>query len=274
MTTVRAVKDPEPDPKEGKSRAKSGVAFPYWDLDSSIEVARVIHERAGGSCDLPQLATLLGYSGISNGSFRTRVAAAKMFGVIESTDDNKLRVSSRGRSVVAPVTVADGSKARVEAFMAVDLFKKVFDRFNGTTLPENIGLRNLLQNEYQVVPDRIAPTVRILLDSADQAGLFQMAGNRTRMVMPVGTAPAASPPAPPPVQHQTPHNDHHRHGGSGGSGGSGGGGDVGIDPAILGLLRRLPPGGTPLSKQRRDALIAAFTATVGFIYPDADDGTQ
>ena len=101
-----------------------------------------MHERAGGVCDNAQLATMLGYSGVSNGSFRTRVTSAKMNGLIEDTDDRKLRVSARGRRVVAPITPVDGRNARVEAFLAVDLFKRVFDRYNGTTLPEQVGLRN------------------------------------------------------------------------------------------------------------------------------------
>jgi hypothetical protein len=269
MNTVKAVKEPEPDPKAGKPRATSEVRFPYWDLDSVVEVAKTMHERAGGVCDNVQLATMLGYSGVSNGSFRTRVSAAKMFGLIENTDDHRLRVSVRGRRIAAPVTATDGRDARLEAFLGVELFKKVFDRFNGATLPENVGLRNLLENEYKVVPDRVAPTVRILIDSAQQAGLFDAAGNRTRMVMPFSTGSVASisaaPQSAPVDAPEAP-----RRGGNGGGGG--GGGDVsGIDPAILGLLQRLPPGGTPLPAKRRKALIDAFTAAVGFIYPESDE---
>lgn len=268
MSAMRAVKDPEADPKAGKPRAKSGVGFPYWDLDSAVEVAKAMHERAGGVCDNAQLATMLGYSGVSNGSFRTRVSAAKMFGVIEDTDDRKLRVSARGRRIVAPITPIDGQRARIEAFLAVDLFKKVFDRFNGTTLPENVGLRNLFQNEYQVVPDRVAPTVRILLDSAQQAGLFDTAGNRTRMVMPVSAGVShpsvhlpAEPPPPTPPQSAT-----NRQGGGDGGGGDG----PPIDPALIGLLRRLPPIGTALSEKRRQTVIGAFTAFVDLVYPEEE----
>lgn len=275
MESVKAVKDPEPDPKSGKPRAKSGVIFPYWDLDSAVEVASVIHERAGGVADTAQLALMLDYSGVSNGSFRTRVSAAKMFGVIEDTDDRKLRVSARGRRIVAPITTPDGRAARAEAFLAVELFRLVFDRFKGTTLPEVVGLRNLLLNEYRVVPDRVGPTVRILLDSAQQAGLFDAggAGNRSRLTLPLGADPArdATPAAPPPEQETPPPP---RHGGGGNGGGGGGGFTVnaeGIDPAIVGLLMRLPPGGTPMTEKRRKALIDAFTNVVSFIYPDADD---
>lgn len=268
MATMKAVKDPESDPKQGKPRAKSGVRFPYNNLVESIEVAKVIHEKAGGLCDLAQLATLLGYSGVKNGAFRMRLSAAKMFGLVEEADEQKLRVSARGRAIIAPISEPQATRAKVEGFMAVDLFKGVFDRFHGTALPEHVGLRNLLSTEYQVVADRVTPTVRILLDSAEQAGLFKAAGNRTRMVLPLptpdGVAPLSSP-APKASTETSTIN------GGGGSGGGDGGDGVGhIDPAILGLLRRLPPGGTPLTSKRRKALIDAFTATVGFIYPEAD----
>ena len=270
MAPVKAVKEPEADPKQGKARAKSGVRFPYNGLAQSIEVAKVIHEKAGGLCDLAQLATLLDYSGIRNGAFRTQVSAARMFGLIEEAEDQKLRVSPRGLAIIAPVSETQAIRAKVEAFMAVDLFKKGFDRFHGTSLPEQVGLRNLLSTEYQVVPDRVLPTVRIMLDSADEAGLFKAAGNRTRMVMPLAMPGSAAPVVPPPLTPKPITPSTERDGRNGGGGGGGGDGEGEIDPAILGLLRRLPPGGTPLSGKRRKALIDAFTATVGFIYPEAD----
>jgi len=271
MSTVKAVKDPEPDPKQGKERAKSGVRFPYNDLAESIEVAKIIHEKAGGQCDLAQLAALLEYSGVGNGAFRMRVSAAKMFGLVEEADERKLKVSQRGQAIVAPISEPLANQAKVDAFMAVDLFKRVYDKFHGTSLPEQVGLKNLLITEYSVVADRVVPTVRILLESADQAGLFKATGTRTRMVLPLASSPTVPVPNPP---IQSSQQEMPKVGGGNGGGGAGGGGDdtglSGIDPAILGLLRRLPPGGTPLTAKRRKALIDAFTATVGFIYPDAD----
>ena len=275
METVKVVTEPEGDPKTGRSRPKSGVSFPYFDLDSSVDVAKTMHGKAGGLCDLPQLAALLKYSGVKNGSFRMRVSAAKMFGFIEEADEKKLRVSSRGREIIAPVSVATATRAKVDAFLAVELFKKVFDQYHGTSLPESVGLKNQLQTEYGVVPDRVPPTVRILLDSAEQAGLFATAGNRSRMVMPPlipgsGSAVTDDPANKREITDDPPADPIQEGGGSGGGGNGGGFDGGGIDPAILGLLQRLPPGGTPLNKKRRESLIAAFTATVGFIYPDPE----
>lgn len=103
-----------------------------------------------------------------------------------------------------------------------------------------------------------------MVDSAEQAGLFKVAGNRSRMVMPlVGTVSVETPAPTPKQEPETPIR-------TGGGGGGGGDDGNGVDPAIMGLLRRLPPGGTALTAKKRKALIDAFTATVAFIYPEIE----
>lgn len=268
MSGIKAVPESVPDPKIGTPRRTSAVAFPYYNLATSILVAKAMRDRAGGACDRTQLAAYLGYKGTNNGSFLTRVTSAKMFGLIEQ-DGGQLRVTARGQAILSPVTGADASRAKVDAFLQVELFRKIYEEFKGQALPPEVGLRNLLENKYKIVKDRVAPTVNIMLDSAEEAGFFLALGNRSQMVMPVHGAASPNPlasldrtPAAPVVPEPTK---------GGGNGGGGGGDDFGhIDPAILGLLKRLPPGGTPLSSKRRKALIDAFTATVGFIYPEEE----
>ena len=268
MAAVKAVKTAEQDPKTGQSRPQSGARFPYYDLEDSVKVARTIHEKAGGLCDRSQLAALLGHKGINSGAFLTRLAAARMFGLIETTPDLKFKLTQRGQAIIAPVSELAAERAKIDAFMSVDLFKRIYDQFHGTTLPADVGLKNLFETTYQIVPARSLPTVRIMLSSADFAGLFKTAGSRNRMAMPVtlpGSTGTTAPPQPPTAESKG-------NGGGNGGGGNGGGDDGlgGIDPAIVGLLRRLPPGGTPMSGKRRKALIEAFTSTISWVYPEAD----
>ena len=224
-------------------------------------------------CDNTQLATLLKYTSVSNGAFRMKMSATRMFGLIEDADESKIRVSGRGQAIVAPVTEGQKARALVDAFMAVELFKKLYDQFPGTPLPERAGLQNLFKTQFQIIEDRIPATYRILIESAEQAGLFQVAGNRSRMVLPLSLssiaatspAPAASPTPAPAPEVETP-----RHGGGSGNGGNGGSGN-GIDQAFLSLLEKLPVAGQPLSAKRRKALIDAFTATVYYLHPDAEE---
>lgn len=109
---------------------------------------------------------------------------------------------------------------------------------------------------------------------AEQAGFFATSGNRGRMVMPLGASSEVRTQVPP-TDEKGRQNGTHGGGGGGGHNGGGGNGDgTGVDPAILGLLRRLPLGGTPITSRTRTDLIAAFTAVVTFIYPDADESER
>jgi hypothetical protein len=153
----------------------------------------------------------------------------------------------------------------IDAFLAVELFQKVYEEFKGTILPQQAGLRNLLQTQFGVVKARVAPTVRIMLDSAEQAGLFSVAGT-SRMVMP-NLGPKALPvPAAPAPQPTTRLEAPPRHGGSGS-----GGGDEDIHPAFRGLLSSLPGAGERLSIKRRKAITDAFTNIVNIVYPEDEN---
>ena len=265
MVAIKAVKNAAAANQAEKPKKKtSDVGFPYYDLADAISVAAKMHSQAGGSCYRAQLAALLGHKSTNSGSFLTRVAAAKMFGLIEQTGET-LRVSARGRAIVAPVNDAKAGAAKAEAFLAVPLFKKVFDEYNGQSLPAEVGLRNLFE-QLGVVPARIVPTVRVMLGSAETAGFFRAAG-KDRLVMPLGAGHGShTPPAAKPEESKP---EDERRGGDGGNGGHGSGGDggEGIHPALAGLLRALPAPGTPMSESRRTALVEWFKNTVAFLYP-------
>jgi hypothetical protein len=261
MATIKAARDAGPDPKLGRPKSRSSVEFPYYDIESSSEVALVIHEREGGECDRPTLAAYLNYSSATNGSFLTRVAAARMYGLIE-TAAGKLRVTDRGRAIARPITPSGKLLALVEAFMAVELFSKVYEQFKGTVVPETAGLRNLLESKYGVVKARVAPTVRILMASAEQAGFFKAAGNR-RMVMPNVTHAEPVSGGPPPAVHQDDRPDPAR------TGGGDGGGNGDIPAAFIALLGELPPRGSQLDEETRGAVKAAFENILTILYPKA-----
>jgi hypothetical protein len=43
---------------------------------------------------------------------------------------------------------------------------------------------------------------------------------------------------------------------------------VDVGPALEGLVRSLPPAGTPLSKERRQQWLKMAEATLAFVYPE------
>jgi hypothetical protein len=270
MAQVKVVPDKAPDPKAGKDRLVSGFFVPYFNLDQSIEVAKVVH-HAGGNVDRTQLAALLKYTGTKSGTFLTRVSAAKVFGLMDQPPQSDiLRITARGVAIAAPVSESEAEKAKLDAFFDVKLFKTIYDEYKGRELPRDVGLANLFENTYKVVKNRALPSVKVMLESAETAGLFRTTGRASRkMVMPIGAASGASEKIPP-TPRVEPQIERREHGGSGGGGGGGDGRGPDasrIHPAIYGLIADLPGAGQ-LSAAKRDALIVAFTATVKFIYPD------
>jgi len=76
-------------------RFRSELTFPYADLESCVEVAQTLHDRAGTSCEQTELAAYMNQSA-TGGTFRTRISAAKMFGLID-TGQGRATITDLGR---------------------------------------------------------------------------------------------------------------------------------------------------------------------------------
>lgn len=257
---------PKNTPQQKTSRSKT--AYPYYNMETSLEVARVIHERGGGTCTPDQLAPWLKYSSTRNGTFVARVSAAKMFGFIIS-EKGEMSVSDRAKNIFAEIMPEDSKKAKVDAFLDIELFRAVYDQFIGSTLPADSGLENLLKHTYKIVPDRVGPALRVLKESAEFAGFFESGSNRL---------------VKPPVVSNSSNGAENSEGERSPDSGRGKqeqdqnrssipnaySPSIGIHSAISGLLRELPPQGTPWSKGKKEKFLAAFTAMIDVIYPEEE----
>lgn len=244
-------------------RKQSGVSYPYFDLDASIKVADVIHTKGGGTCSPDQLAAWLQYKSVKSGTYLTRIAAARNFGLVQTTG-GRIAVTDLAMSIIAPVMPDDALSGKVQAFLQIELFNKVYDAFQGKQLPPEIGLKNLFKSApYFILPDRVDPAVRVFFSSSEQAGFFSTTGDRSRLIKPA-TSEAAIPtssnnnadiPQSPPPEKLKP-------------AGNSGDGTGGVHSAIVGLLRELPPPGTSWPASKKQRFLSAFQATIDFIYPE------
>ena len=158
---------------------RSTISFPYGDLNDAVEVAKALHEHRGGSSDLGDLAAVL-HSTLKSGTFRVRMATARIFGVIEGR--GTVGLSQLGRRIVDPATEA---QARVDAFLQVPLYNKIYERHSGATLPGDKGLENEMKDLG--VSEKQAHRARQAFQrSAEQAGFF--AHGKDRLVTPVNAA--------------------------------------------------------------------------------------
>lgn len=268
MSERQTVPGPAVDQEEARPKVQqSRIQFPYYDLRDAVTVAEAIQNEGGGVWSREQLSAILGHKSVRSGAFHSRVAGAIMFGLVERVSGSKLRVTKRGAAIVAPVDENLALRAKVEAFLDVELFREVYARFRSSTLPSDVGLQNLFETEYRMVKSRRAATVGVMRRSAEYAGFFKMGGS-SRMIEPVSL-----PDRPEADSAGESASNQSRQVGDGRGNGTGGGPIQNVrdvHPAILGLIRDLPTPGTALSESKRKKFIAAFTAAVDFIYPEED----
>lgn len=161
-------------------RARSTIAFPYADL-AEVEKAVAHVAESGGTCLPEQLAAWLGHSKLNSGAFRNKVAAGKLFGVLES-GRRSIHLTELGRRLTDRHAMP---QARVEAFLAVPLYRTLFESYRGNQMPGVMRLElDLLR--HGVSRKQVKGARQVFLRSAEQAGLLE-AGS-SQMVLPKGTA--------------------------------------------------------------------------------------
>jgi hypothetical protein len=255
-----------------RRRQRSTIGFPYTDLESALGVARAIHEKGGGQCDLDQLAAWMGHETVSSGAFNLKIAAARLFGLIEG-DRQRIRLTSLGKDAIDP---QKERSAKAEAFLNVPLYRRIYDEHRGGLLPPDIGLQREMQ-QFGVTAKQADKARQTFQRSASQAGFF--ATGKSRLVMPGGASsnePARSPSQRPPGHPgiEARHNPDQL-GASGGSGNAGGppiaGTDHGSDlhPAIAGLLQTLPPSGSEWPQDQRAVWLNAAEMLFKLVYKDS-----
>jgi len=150
--------------------ARSRFRSVRYDLAASLEVARLA-DSAGGSIAPDLLAPALGYSGTNNGAYLSRVASARLFGVVAGRGA-RLELTERGRRILAGVEPG-ASDSRREAFLAVPLFRAVAERVDATggQLPDDLA--GWLVDEFGEVGDKARAVAEQLVASAGQAGLVR-----------------------------------------------------------------------------------------------------
>lgn len=222
--TVNAEHGPEPQTKPKQTRQRSTVPFAYIDLPDVMEVATAIHDHVGsGECEEHQLSAWLSKSQKSSG-FRMLLSTARLFGLMETDNAGKSKLTVLGRKAVDP-TQAREAKAR--AFLTVPLYNAVFEKYKGGILaPASALEREMVQ---MGVAEKQIRTARLVLErSAQYAGFFEH--GKDRLVMP-GVAPEGRKDPPKPEESDQ---------SLGGGGKGGGGGEKPRHPFIEGLLKTLP----------------------------------
>jgi hypothetical protein len=245
--------DPEGEGSgEIQKRFMGKIQFPYTDLERAEELCRALLEIAGrAETEQTQLAVKLDMS-VIGGTFRGRLSAAKMFGLID-TPAAKVKLTLLGRQILESDT---RPAARATAFLKIELYAAMYERYNGYALPPAAAIERQME-ELGVPPKQKERARQAFASSAQTAGFIASSGRFSKPVL-------AAPTAEDVIDAQTPENG----GGTGGGGRAGGEagiqgnkrgrGEIGgegsgggqqddyefvgsLDPVIIALVKKLPP---------------------------------
>jgi hypothetical protein len=129
-------------------------SYPRRTLENALRVPRAIKEKNGGNpWPSAQVATALAL-GAKSGNFFYITTASRDYGLTEgSRDSAEISLTPLGRRVVYPQSPAEEQAAKIEAFLNVDIFRRVLEHFGGDNLPEQKFLSNTLQTQFGLHPD-------------------------------------------------------------------------------------------------------------------------
>ncbi len=257
----------EDNGKADSKRPKSTIEFPYGDEDMAKDVAKTIFHHGGQQGTIHQLAAWLNHDSLTSGAFRLKYTTARTFGLID-VNHEEVKLTELGRKIVDENLER---QARVEAFLHVPLYKALFEKYKGYTLPNDVGLEQEMVT-LGVTLKQSNKARQAFQRSAQQAGFFEQ--GRNKLVLPSGlgglsastgsrdTRPLNTPPAP--IMTPSPQYDH---------GGSGGGGDnreiqaLQGHPLIQGLFQELASVGTPWTQAQHDEWLELAKLVLKRIHP-------
>lgn len=241
-------------PVEKTRRDRSTIEFPYTDLENTVAMVLVLVDKGGGNCDDNQLASWLNQS-VGGGSFRARMSAAKLFGLIDN-QGRFVTATDLGRRIA---DAEEGRAARVEAFLKVPLYSALYEGLKGYPLPPPAAIERRAQS-LGVAPKQADRARQAFAKSAIYAGFIDQ--NTNRFIKP-SVAPAGGKTA------ETRDEERSQRDGLGGGRGGGGGSD--LHPFIEGLLKTLPPPDTEWAAPDRVKWLQTAASIFGLIYTgDAD----
>ena len=189
-------------PKEPKrKRVRSPYLFPAYDFGMARQIAERVEKDGAGNLSEETLAIALHLSVKSSG-FQLKTLTARQFGLLTKQGQN-LSTTPMAKAILKPTTEDEKSKALVDSFLAIPLFREVAARFRGQPLPQGQAFRNILEREFKIDSKRVSDAERVLMDSARETDVLVTSGSNTylsteRMATETPTAQATTEQMPSP----------------------------------------------------------------------------
>ncbi len=148
---------------KGKTSPKSAAPaqkrlprmFPAVTLEDALRIPLAIKSNNGGNPWTPdQVGQAVGYKSNRTEFFYLAGGAVAYGLTIGGWKAEKIELSPLGRDVVYPPNPQAEQAKKIEAFLRIDVFKKVLEHYKGSDLPEMKYLANTLERDFAIPPEQ------------------------------------------------------------------------------------------------------------------------
>lgn len=155
-----------------QSAKRAGKPYPQVSLEQALSIAYEIKAKnAGNPWATDDVAAAVGRSAKTN-EFYYLTAASRDFGLTEGTRNTaQISLTELGRRAVYARTPEEEAAAKKEAFLRVEIFKKVLDYYKGSDLPEMKYLGNTLEREFGLAPEYHEEFSRLFRENCEYLGI-------------------------------------------------------------------------------------------------------
>lgn len=138
--------------KEKSTSKRITWSFPRVTLENALRVPTALKDKNAGNPWAPgEVAKAIGMG--KSTTFYYITAGSRDYNLTEGTRDaTKISLTALGKRVLYPRSPEEEIVAKREAFLSVDVFRKVLEYYKGSDLPEPKYLSNTLETEFGLDP--------------------------------------------------------------------------------------------------------------------------
>lgn len=149
MATAKRAKKISKDSGAATASQKLRRPYPRVPLQRALDVVAAIKTKNGGNPLDPKLVAESCGVSATNSDFVYLLSAASQFGLTTGTiRSDGIALTDFGRQMAYAGSEAEEEQLRRQAFLSVDIFKRVLEHYRGSQLPELKYLGNTLTNQF------------------------------------------------------------------------------------------------------------------------------
>jgi len=161
-----------PAPKKADAKPRIRWPFPRATLEQALSIPTAIKELNGGNPWEPEEIRKAIGAGTGGNAFFYLTAASRDYGLTTGTNSvEKIGLADLGRELVYAPDPAAEQRLKLQAFLSIDIFKRVLDYYKGSNLPEMRYLGNTLQKEFGLQPETHEEFSRLFRENCQYLGI-------------------------------------------------------------------------------------------------------